>query len=162
MERVRNPRRADAGMMQGSKYMQIDEQKWADIKVVESGVARSNERMARYRVEGRDVNDKFVSHHIQRGGYDVILVMHESDYGKETKAIAREPAGEVRPARAKLHGKTGLADLTVKGKDPVVWKALPNKSAEEIVSKLGLLNFTVILGASLTGVRSGEPAPTAA
>ena len=132
--------------------MKITDEKWNEIIFeTQAGIARWNANALKH---GK--KDTF-SCDVKRGvNYETLSTRHMDSMGGAKKAVARELAtGELRSA--KLVTKRGMAMVSVKTPDPKGWQGLADKPAVVIVKKLKLLDFVMVLSATVTSVSTTPP-----
>lgn len=130
--------------------MNIDENKWADIiGETKAGIDRWNESAAKH---GKRDTFRFSTQKNDR--YEIILTEHDDSYSLEARALAREIAtGEIRSTKV-VRKKGRIIGFQTKTPDPKGWKSLADKPADEIIKKLGLTDFLMFIGSSVTEIRS--------
>lgn len=130
--------------------MKIADEKWNEIIAeTQAGIARWNARASE-----KGCKDTFTCS-VDRGTeYEVLVTRHIPD---ERKAVARELAtGEVRKAKLTKRGK--LVGYSITTPDPKGWQGLADQPAADIVRKLKLLDFLMLISVSVTGVSTTPPA----
>jgi hypothetical protein len=126
--------------------MKIDDAKWNEIvQVARTGILKWSARAAEH-----GLKDQFRCHVTKTAdGYTVLFTKHIGAWGPvETKTIIRDAGGEVRAAKARWK-KGQIIDVTLKGPDPKAWAGLADKPPTEIVTRLRLLDFILVLGVRL-------------
>jgi hypothetical protein len=132
--------------------MIITNEKWNDIIAETRTVidkwnesARKHQKSDVFRIKVHDTD-----------GYTDLLTEHVNGYQTERKIIAREIAtGEMR--RTTISKQRGhITGFKMWRPDPQAWRSLANKPAAEIVKRLKLTNFLMILGSHVTHVVGSE------
>jgi hypothetical protein len=122
--------------------MLIDDKKWNDI------IAETKVRIDRWtaRATERGLKDTFRFTIQKTDRYEVILTEHLDGCNLDAKGLARELAtGEIRSTNV-IRKKGRSTGFETKTPDPKGWKGLADKPADEIVTKLKLTDFFVIIG----------------
>jgi hypothetical protein len=129
--------------------MIISDEKWTEI--INETKAGINMWSARAVEHGCD--DSFSIEQHNTGVFSLIATMHRSKYDQlEVKALAwNGETGEVRAAKPMF--KKGVVIGFKMKPVPKAWKSLTDKTAKEIVGKVGLLKFILILGSQMTAHR---------
>jgi hypothetical protein len=131
--------------------MNITKDQWDGI------VAETRHSIDRWNASAgsHDLKDTFQCTLMPAGDYSMLVTTHRSGYRTDRKAVAyRAAADELKPA--KITVKKGFASFKIQPA-PKAWSALSGKSAAEIVKRLRLTDFLLVVSASLTAPPSGEP-----
>ena len=126
--------------------MIVDDQTWASI--IEETKAGINKWNA-IAVE-RGLEDRFLVHVFDMRPNTALVTEHRERYGIESKAVVREADGHIRKAKP-IVKKGRIAGIKCGGHDPKAWSSLADKPAADIVKKLGLTNYIMVLRATMTG-----------
>jgi hypothetical protein len=131
--------------------MLIDDKKWEEIgAATKIQIDRWNASAAKH---GKKDTFRFSTQKTNR--HEVILTEHNDGYNPKAKALAREiETGEIRATKVILDEKRRIVGFKLTTPDPKGWKALADKPAKEIVKKLKLTNFWMLLGTHVTEVQS--------
>jgi hypothetical protein len=138
--------------------MIILDQFWRDICAeVDAGIERWN---ARAKEKGRP--DKFrVEYHSPKMGACLLVTIHDDGDGEfysiDRRAVYRDENGYLRPVTLIKKGRDVTGFKTKPAPKSWVKLSLGDKPAAEIVKKLKLLDFMIILGARVTEVTTIRP-----
>jgi hypothetical protein len=134
--------------------MQITEDKWNAI------VAETRQRIDKWNTHAaeRKTSDTFRCDLVPAGEYVLLMTTHDNGggYHIDRHAVAYMPATqEMKPA--KPVGKKGRVTGFQTKSDPKAWASFAGKPADEIVNRLKLTSFIMVLSASVVRPPSGPP-----
>jgi hypothetical protein len=122
--------------------MTIDDAKWEEI------VAATQARIAKLNAMARErrADSEFVcTVEPTTDGGAVLATMHKAPYGTKCKAVARDKTGALSPVRIK---RRNALEFYTKPDRPKTWAKLAGRSADEIVTALGLTDYFVVIGST--------------
>jgi hypothetical protein len=132
--------------------MYVSNEKWAEI------VAATQEKIANWNASAAKhaLADTFECDEQQQSKHILLITKHKtgSGYLTEHHALAWElETGEVRRTKLVLQ-KGRVVSFKTSHPDPKSWQALANKTAAEMVKKLKLTDFLLLIGSKATSVES--------